>query len=150
MNTKYNNKNIPPYLAYAHDSHRTFNEQFENIPKQMNICSSWISYDAVPQVLRAFNMNHDFYIQAQMPDMKKTESQQRGEQGKSGSGMVKKDKPKALLQPPSKIRDFVDKKDFQSRWLIEQRESVLEQAKINQSRNKRSNEHHSIIKEPSQ
>ncbi|MCK5284249.1 MAG: hypothetical protein KAJ86_01535 [Alphaproteobacteria bacterium] len=40
--------------------------------------------------------------------------------------------------------------EAKSRWLIEQRESVLEQAKINQSQDKRSNEHHPIIKEPSQ
>ena len=109
----------------------------------------WISHDAIPQVLKEFQMNRDPYIRAQLLDMEKTEKQRRDEQEERSSGMVKNDVLNHTPKPPPVIRAPVDRENFEQRWLLEQRDSVLAQASLNQSRGERSHERTPLMKESS-
>ena len=107
----------------------------------------WMSYDAVPHVLREFDMNRDPYIRAQLLDMEKTEKQRRDEQEERNSGMVKNDVPHHTPKPPRSIRAPVDREHFEQRWLLEEREAVFAQASLTQSRDERIYERSHLMKE---
>lgn len=97
----------------------------------------WMSPETsqrVPDLRREFDMNRDPLIRKQLLDDEKTEAQRRREQVEGetgrGSGMVEKDQPKFQLRPPPETARPVDRKAFQDRWIIEQREAVLARAEI--------------------
>jgi hypothetical protein len=109
----------------------------------------WLSHERVPNLRHEFDIQRDPYIRAQLLDMEKTESQRREEQSGRSSGMVTKDAPVRHHKPPPSIRDPVDNKAFNTRWMVEQRDAVLAQAKAGRATDVRSHDRPSLTREPS-
>ena len=122
-------------LTYGHASHRAFNERFEPKSPARDLTGPWIPYDAHPHLRQEFDMNRDPYIRKALLAMEQTESQRREEQDGRSSVMVSKDKPAAHLKPSTSMRKQADRHAFQGRWLVEQRDAVLAQAKQARSSN---------------
>lgn len=122
-------------IAYAKDGHKAFNEKLEARrnpePKPLNVDGPWMSSDVlrkVPDLRRAFDFNRDPLIREQILDLDKTEAQRRGEQSGRSSVMVGKDKPKFSMTPPREMRRPADRRDFQQRWMAEQRDAAFSRA----------------------
>lgn len=97
----------------------------------------WLSPQAqaaLPSVHRAFDINRDPFIAAQLADLDKTEAQRREETGRQeqtgrGSSMVGQDKPRLELNPPPEMRRRVHAGSFNQRWLAEQHKAAMASAK---------------------
>ncbi len=123
----------PKAVAYAHDSHRKFNERFlpqaRASPGRDIVNEPWLSNAAVarlPPVRREFDQSRDTFIAKQLRDMEKTEAERREEQTGRGSSMVEQDRPIASLKPPREIGREADAQRFRARWLAEQRDAAME------------------------
>lgn len=123
----------PKTVAYAHDSHRKFNERFlpqaRASPGHDVVSGPWLSNAAVarlPPVRREFDQSRDPFIAKQLRDMEKTEAERREEQAGRGSAMVKQEQPIADLKPPRKIGREADAQRFRARWLAEQRAAAMD------------------------
>lgn len=143
-------------IEYAHPTHKDFNERLEarQAPRVVStpVAGPWLSAQALaqlPKVSRAFDLNRDPLIRAQLLDQQKPESQRREEQTGRGSGMVEQDAAQALFRPPDHIRKPVDRQHFQGRWIAEQHQAVLEQADQTPPRPEQSPTLSRVLKEPS-
>jgi len=88
----------------------------------------WLSPEAVnrlPKVRRSFDLNRDPYIRAQMLGQPVRQEKSRSDASGGGSTMVKRDKPAPAYVPPRELRSPVVRRDFQNRWLAEQRDAAL-------------------------
>lgn len=143
-------------IEYAHPTHKDFNERLKarQAPRVVSkpIDGPWLStqaLDQLPKVSRAFDLNRDQFIRAQLLDQQKPESQRREEQAGGGSGMVEQDAARALFQPPDHIRKPVDRQHFQGRWIAEQHQAVLGRTPKAQDRNEETLTPSRVLKEPS-
>ncbi len=112
-----------PKPAAAHDR--------AHAPANDHVTGPWIAPEKVPPVLRQFQENRDPLIKAQLQDLEKSEAQRREESGR-GSAMVGQEKPKLNARPPEEMGRASDRNSFNERWLVEQRDAVLDQAKRQQ------------------
>lgn len=125
-----------PQLGYTHSTHEEFNQRFKPQEPQRDVTGPWIDYSNVPQALKAFNHHRD------VPVPEKTIER--------NSGMIGEEQPRPEPKPPKNIRDPVDRKDFDHRWLLEQRDAVLAQvATQTRSRDEREYQRQPMIDEPS-
>lgn len=121
-------------IAHAHDTHREFNRRFEpdKPAKPLDISGPWLSNEVVtrlPRVRQAFDLNRDpHHLQDNEKSESKRGKEQSGGRGDGGSGMVKREKPQLSPKPPAPISQSVDRRDFQDRWLSEQRDWVMRHA----------------------
>jgi hypothetical protein len=117
-------------IAFQPKGQRLFNERLK--PKTHNpngfdvVNSPWLSNEAVnrlPPVQRDFEQSRDPKAIRPSPA---SGTQQWGEQAGRGSAMIKQDQPKPVLKPHNGMAQNIDNKQFNSRWLAEQRASAMQ------------------------
>ncbi len=133
-------KNIDT-IAYAHESHRLFNEKLaeRHTPKPDDVLSPWIPAEKIPYLHHDFDASRTAHMQMQS---EATEHDQRrqGEKGSRGSSMVEQDRPQPALRPDAKLRAEADREAFEGRWLTEQHSTAMQQANENQFQTERQHE----------
>lgn len=112
-------------IAYAHESHRTFNRRFDQkvAPKPLILNGPWLSTEALnklPRVRQDFEGTRD-------PANQQHHIHSAG-QSERGSTMVKQERPHPAPHPVGPLGDAVDRQAFRTRWLAEQRDAVLARA----------------------
>jgi len=107
----------------------------------------------LPALRRAFDMNRDPLIAAQLRADQMTEAERRRENSErtdgGGSSMVENDKPFMAHRPPPEMRGGVDREAFSQNWLKAQRDAAMARAPSNPSRDARGPDHTPIHKGPS-
>ncbi len=123
-----------PDIRYSHPSHAEFNATLaaRDEPTPRDVLAPWSPSNTLPKLRRDFDQLHT-YLQ---PRSLATE-QDNQEQG--GSMMVEDDHLAPTLVPPPNIRDPVDRKHFNQRWMLEHRNAVMAQAIIPQQHQQRDN-----------
>jgi len=123
----------------------------------------WLSAETLnrlPQPRRQFDLNRDPYIARQLRDQDRSEAERRRAQetGTQSGGrtesdwaeagkrpprrnarMVAEDRPNPALHPANDTGRDVDRQSFHSRWLVEQRDAALAQARARQDHNNQLN-----------
>lgn len=97
----------------------------------------WMSAEVLarlPALRRQFDLNRDPSIGAQILDLEAARRQQQGEIEGSGSGMVRADKPRPEAKPPPEMRRDTDAENFSGRWLEQQRDTAMRNARRQRSR----------------
>ena len=107
----------------------------------------------LPKLRRAFDMNRDPLIAAQLRADQVTEAERRRENSErtdsGGSSMVENDKPFMAHRPPPKMRGGVDREAFSQNWLKAQRDAAMSRVKSSPSRDERGPDHRPTYKGPS-
>ena len=126
----------PEKLAYAHDSHRQFNEQLkarrEPAAPAHDRNAPWMDSAVLARLPHA---KQDFARTQHAPQQ--------------GSTMVRQDAPHLTPRPPRDIAKPVDRQNFNQRWLAEQRNAAFAQVKTLPSRAPLEPDHQPAFKTPS-
>ena len=110
-----------PQLAYAHHSHREFNERLAARQKQQPrdiVKTHWMKPETLcrlPQNKASFDAKRDPHIAKQQADLRKAKGP------RSASLMIKRQKPKQVLRPPLSLSLGPDRAAFNAQLRADDR-----------------------------
>ena len=123
-----------PSIRYAHENHAAFNKALAARQKskspELDISAPWMPPETLfglPRVHKDFDVSRDPAAAKKLDEAKKNTANRGGQDGR-GSTMVKRDKPSPEHRPPPEMRRSVDQRQFNDRWLAEERDAVMRRA----------------------